>query len=202
LYNTLDTILWTAEAKNTKRVKEIVKALSSFFRISLSNGREWISIKSEIDHVKSYLTIQKIRYRNILSYNIEVEEDIMEFKILKLFLQPLVENALYHGIKNKRFGGYINIVGYRKDNKTICFEIIDNGIGISEEKLNELKSEIENTNLCEYDKHEKKGFGLLNVQKRIQLYYGKEYGISIFSDFKIGTKVVLCIPVEEESKVV
>ncbi|MEN8904753.1 MAG: sensor histidine kinase [Clostridiales bacterium] len=202
LYNTLDTILWTAEAKNTKRVIEIVKALSSFFRISLSKGKEWITIKDEIDHVKSYLTIQKIRYRDILNYNIDINDKILKYKILKLFLQPLVENALYHGIKNKRFGGYINIIGYKKDVNIVCFEITDNGIGITEEKLDSLKEELENTNFYKDEENETKGFGLINIQKRIQLYYGKEYGISIFSNYKVGTKVVLSIPVEEEPKVV
>jgi two-component system sensor histidine kinase YesM len=102
LYNTLDTIVWMAEAKKTDQVIEIVRALSSFFRIALSKGKDWISIRQEIEHVSSYLAIQKMRYRDILDYKIEVDEDLLDGTILKLTLQPLVENALYHGIKNKR----------------------------------------------------------------------------------------------------
>lgn len=102
LYNTLDAIVWMTEANNSEQVVEITKALSSFFRISLSKGKEWITIKDEVEHTRSYLVIQKMRYRDILDFKIDFEEDIMEYKILKLTLQPIVENALYHGIKNKR----------------------------------------------------------------------------------------------------
>ena len=107
LYNTLDTIVWMAEASKTDQVIELVRALSSFFRIALSRGRDWIPIRQEIEHVQSYLYIQKIRYRDILDYEIDVDESILDGTILKLTLQPLAENALYHGIKNKRNGGTI-----------------------------------------------------------------------------------------------
>ncbi len=102
LYNTLDTIVWMAQANKTEQVIDIVQALSNFFRIALSKGKDWITIDQEIEHVRSYLTIQKLRYHDILDYKIEVDEDIRSGTILKLTLQPLVENALYHGIKNKR----------------------------------------------------------------------------------------------------
>ena len=109
LYNTLDTIVWMAQANKTEQVIDIVQALSNFFRIALSKGQDWITIEQEIEHVRCYLTIQKLRYHDILDYKIEVDEDILSGTILKLTLQPLVENALYHGIKNKRNGGTITV---------------------------------------------------------------------------------------------
>ena len=114
LYNTLDTIVWMAQANKTDQVIDIVQALSNFFRIALSKGQDWITIDQEIEHIRCYLTIQKLRYHDILDYQIEVDEDILSGTILKLTLQPLVENALYHGIKNKRSGGMI-IVRARRD---------------------------------------------------------------------------------------
>jgi two-component system sensor histidine kinase YesM len=101
LYNTFDTIIWLAEAKKTDEVIEITRAFSNFMRISLSRGHDWITIEQEIEHVKNYLTIQKVRYGDILNYEFFVDERINNFMILKLSLQPLIENAIYHGIKNK-----------------------------------------------------------------------------------------------------
>ncbi len=118
LYNTLDTIIWMVESKRTAQVVELVRALSRFFRISLSKGEDWITVGEEFEHVSSYLAIQKIRYRDILDYQIDVDEAILSATILKLTLQPLVENALYHGIKNKRNGGVIRVRG-RCDGDTL-----------------------------------------------------------------------------------
>ena len=109
LYNTLDTIIWMAESRKTENVVEIVSALSTFFRVTLSKGRDWITLREEIQHTESYLTIQKMRYRDILDYTIDVDPGILDSTILKLTLQPLVENALYHGIKNRRGGGTIAV---------------------------------------------------------------------------------------------
>jgi two-component system, sensor histidine kinase YesM len=119
LYNTLDTIIWMAEAK-TDQIVELVSALSSFFRISLSKGRDWITIGEEIERTKSYLTIQRMRYRDIMDFRIEADEQVLNNTVLKLILQPLVENALYHGIKNKRGGGTI-IVRARQKNEDRFF---------------------------------------------------------------------------------
>src|SRR5215216_4921206 len=113
LYNTLDTIIWMAESKRMDQVVELVRVLSRFFRITLSKGKDWITVGEEIEHVESYLAIQKIRYRDILDYQIDVPDDMRDGQILKLTLQPLVENALYHGIKNKRNGGAIVVRGAR-----------------------------------------------------------------------------------------
>jgi len=198
LYNTLDTIIWMAEAKQTDRVIEIVSALSSFFRISLSKGRDWITIGEEIERTRNYLTIQKMRYRDILDYRIEVDDRTSNHTILKLILQPLVENALYHGIKNKRAGGVITVRAFEKNESEIILEVEDNGIGFTPEKLVLVQAELEDAS---GDIRLEAGFGIDNVNKRIRLYYGKQYGLSIRSEHYQGTCVTLLIPAKTEESV-
>ena len=191
LYNTLDTIIWMAESKKTDQVVKIVSALSKFFRISLSKGMDWITIGEEVERIKSYLTIQKMRYRDILDFKIEVDETVAKNTILKLILQPLVENALYHGIKNKRQGGTITVRAKRKGEDEVLLEVEDDGIGFTAEKLAQLNAELnddsDNIKL-------ESGFGIDNVNKRIRLYYGKPYGLSVQSKYTTGTCVTLVIP--------
>lgn len=196
LYNTLDTIIWMAESKKTDRVVEMVTALSNFFRISLSKGMDWITIGEEVERINSYLTIQKMRYHDILDFKIEVDESISENAILKLMLQPLVENALYHGIKNKREGGTITIRIQRKGVDEVLIEVEDNGIGFTPEKLVQLRAELEDDT---GDMKLESGFGIGNVNKRIRLYYGKPYGLSVQSEYSTGTLVTLVIPAKMES---
>jgi two-component system, sensor histidine kinase YesM len=184
LYNTLDTIIWMAEAKKTAQVVEIVSALSRFFRISLSKGMDWITIGEEVERTRSYLTIQKMRYRD------------SENTILKLILQPLVENALYHGIKNKRQGGTIWVRARRKNRDEILLEVEDDGIGFPPEKLYQLRAELEDDS---GDIKLESGFGIGNVNRRIRLYYGKPYGLSVRSEYNTGTCVTLVIPAKTET---
>ncbi len=196
LYNTLDTIIWMAESKQTDQVVEIVSALSNFFRISLSKGMDWITIGEEVERIRNYLTIQKMRYRDILDYKIDINRDVTENTILKLILQPLVENALYHGIKNKRQGGTISIRARRKGADEIEIEVEDDGIGFTPEKLAQLRSELEDDS---GDIKLESGFGIGNVNKRIRLYYGKPYGLSVQSEYTTGTCVTLVIPAKVET---
>jgi two-component system, sensor histidine kinase YesM len=196
LYNTLDTIIWLAESKNTDQVVKIVSALSNFFRISLSKGKDWITIGEEVERIKSYLTIQKMRYRDILDYKIEVDEDVTENTILKLILQPLVENALYHGIKNKRRKGTINVRARRKGEDEVLLEVEDDGIGFTPEKLTQLRAELEDDT---GDIKLESGFGIGNVNKRIRLYYGTPFGVSVQSEYTTGTCVTLVIPAKMEA---
>ena len=196
LYNTLDTIIWMAESKKTDQVVQIVTALSSFFRISLSKGMDWITIGEEVERIKSYLTIQKMRYHDILDFRIEVGKDVTENTILKLILQPLVENALYHGIKNKRQGGTIIVRARRKNEDEILLEVDDDGIGFTPQKLAQLRAELND------DSGEIKlesGFGIGNVNNRIRLYYGKQYGLFVESEYSTGTCVTLVIPARMET---
>lgn len=196
LYNTLDSIIWMAEAGKNAQVIELVQALSRFFRISLSKGRDWITIGEELEHVRNYLVIQQIRYRDILDFDIVPNLDIHRHPILKMILQPLVENALYHGIKNKRGKGLIRIVG-RLDAQAIELSVTDNGMGIAAQKLTQLQ---ESLNRQEEPSSElvDSGFGLHNVQQRIRLYYGSQYGLQIESEEGQGTKVSLRIPLQKE----
>ena len=195
LYNTLDTIVWMAEASKTDQVIELVRALSSFFRISLSKGKDWISIRQEIEHVRSYLAIQKMRYRDILDYKIEVDEDLLDGTILKLTLQPLVENALYHGIKNKRNGGTIVVRAQRVGTDLVRLEVQDDGVGFTPFKLAQIRTMLDDDS-SEISLKEG-GFGLENVNKRIKLYYGKQYGLYVHSEYLGGTQVVVRIPLQE-----
>jgi two-component system sensor histidine kinase YesM len=194
LYNTLDTIVWMAEANKSDQVIEIVRVLSSFFRIALSKGKDWIPIRQEIEHVQSYLTIQKMRYRDILDYKIEVDDDILDSTILKLTLQPLAENALYHGIKNKRGGGMIIIRARRANQNQVLLEVQDDGVGFTPYKLAQIRATLQD----DMGKISGKdgGFGLENVNKRIELYYGKQYGLSVESEYQTGTRVMVTIPLQ------
>jgi two-component system, sensor histidine kinase YesM len=191
LYNTLDTIIWMAEAKKNDQVVEIVSALSSFFRISLSKGMDWITIGEEVERIRSYLTIQKMRYRDIMDFNIDVDEDVARHTILKLILQPLVENALYHGIKNKREGGTISVRARKNGDDEVIIEVEDDGIGFTPDKLAQLQAELEDDS---GDIKLESGFGIGNVNKRIRLYYGKPHGVSVRSEYNTGSCVTLLIP--------
>ena len=191
LYNTLDTIIWMAEAQETDQVVEIVSALSSFFRISLSKGRDWITIGEELERTKSYLTIQRMRYRDILDFRIEADERVLNYTILKLILQPLVENALYHGIKTKRGGGTIVVRARHNTADEVLLEVEDNGVGFAPDKLAQLQAELNDDS---GDIKLDSGFGIGNVNKRIRLYYGRRYGLSIESEYNTGTCATLIIP--------
>ena len=198
LYNTLDTIIWMAEAKKTDQVVEIVSALSSFFRISLSKGADWITIGEEVERTRSYLTIQKMRYRDIMDFRIEMDSEVSRNTVLKLILQPLVENALYHGIKNKRQGGTIIVRAKRKGENEVLLEVEDDGIGFTADKLVQLQAELADDS---GDIEMESGFGIGNVNKRIRLYYGKQYGLSVRSEYYIGTCVTLVIPAIKEEPI-
>lgn len=194
LYNTLDTIVWMAEANKSDQVIEIVRALSSFFRIALSKGKDWIPIGQEIEHVRSYLTIQKMRYRDILDYKIDIDQGVLDSTILKLTLQPLVENALYHGIKSKRNGGVITVRARRAEPNLILLEVQDDGVGLTPYKLAQVQASL-NDDSSEISLKES-GFGLENVNKRIKLFYGRQYGITVHSQYQSGTLVTLAIPMQ------
>ncbi|GHV40226.1 histidine kinase [Spirochaetia bacterium] len=201
LYNTLDSIVWLAEGSQSAEVISITRALSTFFRVSLNRGNEWVSVKDEFTHVESYLTIQKIRYRDILDYSIDYEKEMEARIILKLLLQPLVENALYHGIKNKRGRGMIQIRGWWEDScqdgssrdvpSYLCFSIADNGIGMTEEQLKNIEEGLRKGAEGEGGN---KGYGLYNVSRRLELYYNRSDLLEIQSVYREGTTVILRIP--------
>ena len=166
----------------------MVVSLSSFFRLVLSKGKEIITLREEEQHISSYLKIQERRYRDILEYDIQIDEALYDYQILKLSLQPLVENALYHGIKYKRSRGCIHI-SCEKTGEVLHLAVSDNGIGMDEEDLEQLRREIERP--CS---ETEKGFGLANVNERIRMYFGAGYGMKIESEKGRGTIVELTIP--------
>ena len=190
LYNTFDTIVWLAEEKKNDQVIDITRAFSSFFRISLNKGKDYLTVSEEFEHVKSYLTIQKIRYRDILDYEIEYVPEMANCQILKLVLQPIVENALYHGIKNKRGRGLLSVKGWRENNR-LCFSVEDNGIGMTEEKLANIMEQISGS----ADPEDLNNvYGLYNVNKRLELYYDASTKLNITSQYNKGTTVYFSVP--------
>lgn len=191
LYNTLDTIIWLIEGNSSEQAVDMVMSLSAFFRLVLSHGQEFITIKDEERHIRSYLEIQQVRYHDILDYEIAIAPELYPYEILKLTLQPLVENALYHGIKYKRAKGKIVISGFLEqgEENRICLFVEDNGVGMEPEELERLQKEI--TKPC---KETESGFGLANVNERIRMNFGMEYGITITSQKGEGTKVQVIIP--------
>jgi two-component system sensor histidine kinase YesM len=189
MYNTLDTILALAEDGQNADVVTTTLALSNFFRLSLNKGRDWASVAEEKSHVESYLAIQKMRYSAILEYEIDIAEDILRESMLKILLQPLVENAIYHGIKETRRRGLIRLKGQSQGN-CLVFTVEDNGRGMEKEELERLRE-----NLSHYDVSKlEMGFGLYNVHKRIQLYYEIDNGLTVESEYNKGSKVTLRLP--------
>lgn len=193
LYNTLDTIVWLAEAGDKEKVVSMVESLSDFFRTSLNQGKDVISLKEELHHVESYLKIQKIRYQDILSYEINVPSSLDLCQIPKITLQPIVENALYHGIKNKRGMGNIRVSAELLDGNCVI-TISDDGIGMTEERLEAVKNA-----LCNSKPDEAAIYGMFNVNERIRLKFGDEYGISIESRYQEGTRITIKLPFVPES---
>lgn len=185
LYNTLDSIAILAESQREEDVVTMVTSLSTFFRNSLNKGEDIISLGAERTHVSSYLEIQQIRYSDILQYEIAIPDDLLDCRVPKLILQPLVENALYHGIKNRRGMGKIIITG-EADGTDLLLKVADNGAGMDEEQVKELQAGIYE------DKHT--GLGLVNVHKRIRLYCGEPYGLSFESRVGVGSVVSVHLP--------
>ncbi len=193
LYNTLDSIIWMAESGESDDVVEMTSALSKLFRTSISKGDEMISFREELENISSYLTIQQIRYKDRLNHSIEVSDELKQYKVLKLILQPLVENAIYHGIKQMQTPGEIRIKAY-KDGENLVVEISDNGVGMDPEVLeriltdNPIKSE---------SSRKSSGIGTTNVNSRIKLAFGEQYGLCYQSTLGQGTTVVVTLPIIE-----
>lgn len=191
LYNTLDSIIWMAEGKKNEEVVLMTAALARLLRQSISNEEELVSIGQEIEYARSYLTIQKMRYKDKLEFQIDVSPSIKSVPIIKLVLQPIIENAIYHGLKYKESKGLLIVKGYEEEDNVVL-QIIDNGVGMDEDKL-----------LHIFDKHKvnyhSNGVGVYNVQRRLLLYYGNGYGISYKSRQGEGTTATVTIPKRRET---
>ena len=186
LYNTLDSIIWMAEGKKNEEVVLMTASLAKLLRQSISNEDEVVSIGQEIEYARGYLTIQKMRYKDKMEYQIDVDPSILNIPLIKLVLQPVIENAIYHGLKYKESKGFLLVRGFPKDGNAVL-QVIDDGVGMDEETLEHI-----------YEKHKvnyrSNGVGIYNVQKRLQLYYGNEYGITYESEVGKGTTATITIP--------
>ena len=187
LYNTLDIIVWMIENENSDKAVSIVTALAKFFRISLSKGKNIITVKDEVEHVRNYLMIQNMRFKNRFEYSIDVDEEVLSYSSLKLMLQPLVENAIYHGMEFMDGDGEIDVKVFKEDD-SLYFTITDNGLGMSEDMVEALLSK-------DFVPSKKgSGIGVKNVNERIKLYFGNEYGLKVESEPDEGTKITIHLP--------
>lgn len=186
LYNTLDTIQWKALEHNAYDAADMLNLLSVFFRTSLSDGKEFITVEDEVKHVRSYLEIQKIRYKDTVNYDIHMEESISQNFVPKMIIQPLVENSIYHGLKLKNQTGNIKI-SIVSENECLIIDITDNGLGMSKEKLCALRNDLANS-------VESGHYGLYNINERLKLTFKDKYDIKIDSELNNWTKVSLKIP--------
>ncbi|HHU91396.1 MAG TPA: sensor histidine kinase [Clostridiaceae bacterium] len=191
LYNTLDTIVWLIESEEISEAVRMVASLSNYFRFSLSRGKNVISIEEEEQHIRSYLEIQQMRYRDLMDYEIDIPEHLKKYILPKLTLQPLVENALYHGIKNRRRKGIIRLTG-REENGCVILEVADDGRGMTKERLEQVRSSLTDG--------KSQGFGLRTVHQRIQILFGGQYGLTLVSTLDVGTKVIVTIPMKTSDK--
>ncbi len=188
LYNTLDIIVWMIENEQKQEAVKVVTALARFFRISLSKGRSIIPVRDELEHVRNYLTIQQKRFKNKFIYQIEAQEEVLSLASLKLMLQPLVENAIYHGMEFMDGDGEITVKVERNEDR-LCFTIADNGLGMTKEQVEGLL-----TGETRSASKKGSGIGVKNVNERIRLYFGEDYGLEIFSEPDEGTAIQICLP--------
>lgn len=184
LYNTLDAIAWLCEEERHKDAVEMVNSLAKLFRISISRGHELITIEKEMQHAKSYLKIQNFRYKNQFTYSFDVDEECLNYLCNKITLQPIIENAIYHGIDRMVDEGKINIGIHQKGDR-IIFTVEDNGVGMTEEQCEEILHK---------DASDRVGIGIKNVNDRIKIYFGEEYGLTIQSELDEGTRVTISMP--------
>lgn len=195
LYNTLDIIVWMIENEQKTEAVKVVTALARFFRISLSRGKSLITVKDELEHVRNYLMIQQMRFKNKFTYTIESDDEVLELASLKLMLQPLVENAIYHGMEYMDGDGEIFVRAWQEE-KELYLEVRDNGLGMTEEQVESLF-----TDTAHVASKRGSGIGVRNVNERIKLYFGAEYGLSIESEPDEGTAVKIHLPAVPYEKV-
>lgn len=185
LYNTLDSIAWMCEEGRNKDAVEMVKALARLFRISISKGHELIPVEKEVEHAKSYLQIQKFRYKNQFQYSFEVQESCLHYYCNKITLQPIIENAIYHGLNRMIDEGFIEIRIF-EDGDDVVFTVEDNGVGMTKEQCESI--------LHKEVKGQTGGIGIKNVNDRVKIYFGEQYGMTIESELDEGTKVSIRMP--------
>lgn len=190
LYNTLESIQMMSLINNDEETSKMVFALGKILRYGINQKNEIVTVKEELSNLEDYTMLQKIRFEDIYEININVDSSLYENKMIKLILQPTIENAIYHGLRNRNIGGVINVSGYTEDN-TMVFQISDNGIGMDEEMVIRLNEYVNDQN------DSFTSIGLKNINKRIKLRYGDDYGIYISSQYGVGSTVKVIFPVEK-----
>lgn len=193
LYNTLDTIVWLAESGKQEEVVGMVTSLSEFFRTSLSQGSDIVTLEDELKHVRSYLEIQQVRYQDIMTYDIDLPDYLAGVGIPKITLQPIVENALYHGVKGVRRTGNISLRAYT-ERDVVIIEVHDNGIGMDKESLLKTRQKLTKRNAATELYENNDSYGMYNVNERIRLRFGEGYGVAVDSVYEEGTTVRIAIP--------
>ncbi len=191
LYNTLDIIVWQIENEKQSEAVHTVTALARFFRLSLGKGKNIVTVKAEIDHVKNYLMIQHMRFKNKFDYEFEIAEDVLELSSLKLMLQPMVENAIYHGMEFMDGDGLIKIKAWREADE-LYLSVTDNGLGMTEDKVAMVLEGKSNSG-----NGRGSGIGVKNVNERIKLYFGEDYGLKIDSEPDVGTTIIIHLPAKK-----
>lgn len=194
LYNTLDIIVWQIENEKQSEAVHTVTALARFFRLSLGKGKNIVTVRDEIDHVKNYLMIQHMRFKNKFDYEFDIAEDVLELPSLKLMLQPLVENAIYHGMEFMDGDGMIMVKAWREEDE-LYLSVADNGLGMTEDKV-----EMILTGKSTSGNGRGSGIGVKNVNERIKLYFGEAYGLTIDSEPDEGTTVIIHLPAKDEKE--
>lgn len=188
LYNTLDSIIWMIQGKQYEGAGKMVSLLARFFRVALSKGKDIIPLRQEVEHATSYLSIQNIRFQDKFDFELNIDESLMEYLCPKITIQPILENAIYHGVENM-FGDGEIILSIQEHGEDICIEVSDNGEGMTEEQVEKiLHHDIRKTS------GKGSGVGVYNVDSRIKLLYGENYGISIQSELDEGTTVKILLP--------
>lgn len=193
LYNTLETIRMRAFCNGDKELATIVKKLGKLMRRNLQATNQDVSLESEIDSIKDYLDIQSLRFGDKIKYDIKSSVDINKYKIMPLLLQPIVENAIVHGIEGIRGNGILEISIYEQES-SLNVEISDNGCGITKEKLEKINSILKGTTEIDKSEVKHKSIGISNINERIKIFYGKRYGVRIFSKVNFGTRVIVNLP--------
>ncbi len=193
LYNTLDSVIWMAETGDNEGVVRMVSSLARLFRISIAKGRDIITLREELQHVRSYMDIQSMRYKDKFTYSITLPDELQEAPVIKLIIQPIVENSIYHGIKMLQDEGRIDIEAH-SDGSTLWIRVSDNGVGMTDERLRSILDR----SADHQHKEGGNGIGMLNIDERIKLTYGEEYGLEIESELDAGTTVTVKLPRGED----
>jgi len=196
LYNTLDSIMWLIENNKNIEAGEMVVALARLFRIGISNDSEVIPVRDEIEHVRNYLLIQSIRYADSFDYEFDIDDATLDIKTMKLILQPIVENCIYHGLKNKIDKGHIRISAHIKDD-CLMLSVSDNGYGMRQEVINKIYQSFEDGSTSQEDGTITSSVGLKNIYQRVMIYYSGNAGMKIESILDEGTTITITEPLKK-----